>query len=123
MVSDEGREYRRRKGRHFLIPAGVLIGLGLGILLNYPGPGVLIGLGLGFLGSAFQKPEESTPQDATSPNFMHRSQLTYTILGIFMIIIGIGIVWAPPNLWPVIAAIFLILLGVWFILRGYFRSK
>ena len=35
-----------------LIPAGVLLGLGIGLLAGYPGPGVLIGLGLGFIGSA-----------------------------------------------------------------------
>ncbi len=34
------------------IPAGVLLGLGFGLLFNQPAPGVLIGLGLGFLGMA-----------------------------------------------------------------------
>ena len=35
-----------RHGGYMLIPAGVLLGLGIGLLAGYPGSGVLIGLGL-----------------------------------------------------------------------------
>ena len=57
MATEENpdREDRRRHHRnhgYMLIPAGVLLGLGIGLLAGYPGPSVLIGLGLGFIGSA-----------------------------------------------------------------------
>jgi hypothetical protein len=45
-------------GKHFLIPAGSLIGLGAGLIAGYPGPGILIGIGLGFLAQGFLKPVE-----------------------------------------------------------------
>jgi hypothetical protein len=43
------------------------------------------------------------------------------IIGIFIIIIGIGIVIAPPQIWTYAVPAFLILIGIWFALRG-FRS-
>ena len=72
------------------------------------GAGILIGLGLGFIATAFIKPGP-VPDPATS----HRSDNRWILVavGMFMIVIGAGIIWSPANLWPYIIGIFLIVLG------------
>ena len=55
MTANEEQGPRRRHGRHALIPAGLLIGLGAGLITGYPWSGALIGLGLGFLAQGFLK--------------------------------------------------------------------
>ena len=103
-----------------LIPAGVLLGLGIGLLAGYPGPGVLIGLGLGFIGSAVLAQQRSAPagtEGMSGPSPRPRAGLV--LIGAFLVLVGIGLVWAPPRFWPVIAALFLILLGAWFLLRVF----
>jgi hypothetical protein len=117
-------EQRRRHGRHFLIPAGILIGLGIGLLVGYPGPGILIGLGFGLLASAFERPDERVSPDpgASSPAWGGPHWISI-IIGIFIILLGIGLIWAPLNIWPYVLAIFLIMIGIWFIARGYGRRR
>ena len=102
-----------------LIPAGVLLGLGIGLLAGYPGPGVLIGLGLGFIGSAVLAQQRSAPagiEGVTVPS--PRPRVGLVLVGAFLILVGIGLVWAPLRL-PVIAALFLILLGLLFLFRAF----
>jgi len=124
MTTEDEKESRyRRHGRHSLIPAGVLIGLGVGLLAGYPGPGVLIGLGLGFLGSAFMNPAGTLKADAAVPAPAPQPRWIFALLGIFFIVIGIGIVWAPPNYWPYLIAVLLILLGCWFLVRGFVKQS
>ena len=120
-MHEDREERRQRHGRYGFIPAGVLIGLGLGLLAGYPGSGVLIGLGIGFLAMGLapmltKQPKEAG-QDAGGMNIM------LPLLGVFMILIGIGIVWAPATLWPYAIAAFLILLGIWFLVRGFHHSS
>ena len=102
------------------IPAGILIGLGLGLLAGYPGSGVLIGLGLGFIGTALMK-MKAPPEtgDGTQGYYRRSSPAILALIGIFMICLGIGIVWTPLTVWPVLAALLLILLGVWILYRGF----
>jgi hypothetical protein len=114
---EERRRYHRRGGS-MLIPAGVLLGLGIGLLAGYPGPGVLIGLGLGFIGSAVlarQRSGAAGAEGMTGPSPRPRTGLI--LIGAVLILVGISLVWAPLR-WPVIAALFLILLGVWFLFRA-----
>lgn len=47
-----------KKRNSYFIPAGLLIGLGVGMALGHPGPGLFIGLGLGLLVSTFLAKEE-----------------------------------------------------------------
>jgi hypothetical protein len=123
MPSEEVEKHRRPHGSHALIPAGVLIGLGAGLLLGYPGPGVLIGLGCGLIAASLVvlpgegKKEGSFVSDRAGANWIT------LIVGIFMILIGVGLVWTPPDYWPSVVAIFLILLGVWFVARMYIRKE
>ena len=69
--------------KHFFIPAGVLIGLGVGLIAGYPGAGVLIGLGLGLIGSAFQTGECAEPSRCSHHGIS-------MIVGVFLILVGIG---------------------------------
>ena len=120
-MEEQERKPERRTHRHYgFIPAGVLIGLGVGLLAGYPGPGVLIGLGLGFLASGlFPGDRGSSDSDEPRPGGMN---VTLLLIGAFMVIIGIGIVYAPALLWPYAIAIFLILLGIWFLARGFYKK-
>lgn len=48
-----------KRKNNFFIPAGIFLGLGIGMIFKEPAAGLLIGLGIGFLFSAlfplFQK--------------------------------------------------------------------
>lgn len=109
----EQRRPRERHERHFFIPAGVLIGLGVGLITGYPGPGILIGLGLGFLIQALIRPVAGTSPDSATPSNGHHNYISL-LIGLFLVVIGISIIWSPVNLWPYIIGIFLILLGIVF---------
>jgi uncharacterized membrane protein HdeD (DUF308 family) len=107
-----------RRGRKFsFIPAGILIGLGVGLLVGEPGAGVLIGLGAGFIASGALQPAEETGGTG-----MARIRWGFVLAGIILILLGIGIVYYPAYVWPYLGAIFLILLGVWFLLRSAVRT-
>ena len=116
------REWRRTHRGPFLIPAGVLIGLGIGLLFNQPGPGVLIGLGLGFVGSAFLS-SRGPPGDATAPAPMHHTRWISVVIGVFIILLGLSIIWGPSIPWTSVIALLLILLGIGFIARGFGRMR
>jgi hypothetical protein len=102
----------------FIISACVLIGLGMGLLVDHPGSGFLIGLGLGLAGSVLlpfvrKSPGKECPQ-------MGGENVTTFLIGAFLVFIGIGIVFAPAAIWPYAIAGFLILFGVWILVRGFF---
>src|SRR5665647_1703079 len=117
MTTEPEKEYHHRHNQMgLLVPAGLLIGLGIGMLAGYAGPGLMIGLGLGFIGSAILKPKGYPGSDA--PARYGGSRWMPALTGIFFIILGISMVWAPENFWPYIGAGFLILLGIWFVARS-----
>jgi hypothetical protein len=119
MTPEEEKVYHRRDQTGFLIPAGLFTGLGIGLLLNHPGPGLLIGMGFGFIGSTFLRTVSTAPGDAainSGPRWM------MAFLGAFFVVLGVSLVWAPPNFWPYLGAGFLILLGIWFFLRGFGKA-
>lgn len=103
----------------FIIPAGILIGLGVGMLVDNVGSGFLVGLGLGFLGSGlfpiFRKPQMS---EGVLPE---STDVTMLLIGAFLVFIGIGFVLVPAAIWPYAIAGFLILLGIWFLVRGFYK--
>jgi len=113
-----GGGYRRsRRGFRSLIPAGLLIGLGVGLLIGHVVAAGLVGLGFGFLGSAVVSTQPSMDGQAVpSP---HKHGFGLALLGIFFIIFGIVIVWAPVLLWSYIGAAFLILLGIGILIHGF----
>jgi hypothetical protein len=121
MTTEEGKEHHSRHQRGFLIPAGLFIGLGVGLLAGYAAAGLMIGLGLGFLGSALLKIREYPPNDAAA-GMRHGSRWMPALIGIFFVVLGISMVWAPQNFWPYIGAGFLILVGIWFIARSFGKA-
>jgi hypothetical protein len=119
MVEEVLKEGKQHRENDYIIPAGFLIGLGAGLLVDHVISGILIGIGLGFLGSELvplvRKPHEGEypqPGGTNGTNFL---------IGAFLIFIGIGIVWAPAVIWPNIIAGFLILTGIWFLVRGIYK--
>lgn len=116
-MSEEKEKRKRTHGRYGFIPAGVLIGLGIGLLAGYPGPGVLIGLGLGFLATGLA-PVLAKPA-GDSGGQQGGINVVMLLLGVFMILVGAGIALAPAVLWPYVIAGLLILLGIWFLVRGF----
>jgi hypothetical protein len=125
METPEENELRRHHGRHFLIPAGILIGLGVGLITGYAGPGVLIGLGLGLLASAFIAPS-GISEDRHTGCCGGGGRWVPGIIGAFMVLIGIGVLWAPENIWlyvwPYGVGIFLILIGLSFVAKMWRKS-
>ncbi len=103
----------------FAISAGALIGLGVGLLVDLVGSGVLIGVGLGLLASELiplvKRPLESEGLQRGSMN------VTMLLIGAFLVIIGISIVLAPAVLWPYAIPGFLILIGIWGLVRGFYK--
>jgi hypothetical protein len=122
MVSDDNPVIRRRRGHHAFIPAGILIGLGVGLLTDYPGSGVLIGLGCGIIASSFVRHEEPGPSAAPGCCGSFCRNRIMLLIGFFMILMGIGLAWQPVPIWPYLIAILLVLLGIGFALRGLCRA-
>ena len=123
MTSVEEREHQKHRERHFFIPAGVLIGLGVGIIAGHVASGVLIGLGLGFLAQALYKSDRGPVPDPAAPCCGHSNRWISVLVGVFMIVIGIGIIWSPVDLWPYIIGIFLILLGIMIAAKSFGKGS
>lgn len=103
----------------FIIPAGILIGLGVGMLVDHVASGFLVGLGLGFLGSGLLPlVRKQLEREDTQPV---STDVTMLLVGAFLIFIGIGIVYAPAALWPYAIAGFLILVGILLLGRGFYQ--
>ena len=102
----------------FIISAFILIGLGVGLLVDHLGSGFLIGLGLGLAGSVLL-PLVKKSSGGECPQ-LGGANVTTLLIGVFLIFIGIGIVFAPAAIWPYAIAGFLILFGVWILVRGFF---
>ena len=103
----------------FIVPAGILIGLGAGLLVDQLVCGFLIGLGLGLIGSELlQFVRKSQEGECTQPG---GANVTTLIIGAFLVFIGIGIVLVPAAIWPYSIAGFLILTGIWVLVRGYYK--
>jgi len=118
----EEHEHSRRHGRNFLVVAGALIGLGAGLIAGHPLPGILIGLGLGFIAQGFLKPVQEKAPDSAAPCCSHGSRWNSVVIGLFMIIVGVAIIWAPRDLWPYIVGIFLIVLGIMFAAKSWWKT-
>ncbi len=103
----------------FVIPAGAMIGLGAGFLVNHVGSGVLVGVGVGLLASGLvpsvRRPLKSEGLQRGSVN------VTLLLIGTFMVFVGISLVLAPAVLWPYAIPGFFILLGIWSLVRGFYR--
>jgi hypothetical protein len=101
----------------FIVPAGILIGLGAGLLVDHAGAGFLVGLGLGLLGSELlplvMKPREGEYLHLAGAN------VTLLLIGAVLVLTGISIVWAPVAIWTYAIPGLLILAGIGFLVRGF----
>ena len=103
----------------FIVPAGILIGLGVGLIVDYLLSGFFVGLGLGLICSElFRLIEKSREAESTQTGGVN---VTTLLIGTFLVFIGFGIVLAPAAIWPYAIAGFLILTGIWFLVRGFLR--
>ncbi|HSQ93961.1 MAG TPA: hypothetical protein VLL74_06680 [Methanoregula sp.] len=104
----------------FVVPAGILIGLGVGLLADHLFSGFLVGLGLGLIGAELlaivRKSRNRERIQAAGAN------VTTLLIGAFLAFTGISFVWAPVDVWPYALAGFLILTGIWFLVRGFSRQ-
>ncbi len=106
---------RERKTGGIFIPAFLFIGIGIGLLVGQPGVGALVGIGIGFLAMAAARAREgaATSLHPAAPVFIS------VLVGLMFVIAGIGLIYFPAMLWPYLGAAVLILLGIWFMFRGY----
>ncbi len=120
-AEDGLNEWKHRRDYGFIVFAGALIGFGAGMLVDYVGSGFLIGLGLGFLSAGLihivRKPLEGKRLEP------HGRSVTLLLIGAFLVFTGTGIVLAPVAIWPYAIAGFLILIGIWFLVRGFARVR
>ena len=103
-----------------LIPAGVLLGLGIGLLAGYPGARRADRTGAWIYrvySPCIAAISSGRTEGRAGPSPRPRGGLV--LIGAFLVLVGIGLVWAPPRFWPVIAALFLILLGLLFLFRAF----
>jgi hypothetical protein len=115
-MAEERRHWREdRDIGGLFIPAGLFIGLGIGLLVGRPDVGVLVGLGAGFVGMALVRSRHE-PVEVHVP--ARSSEILLILIGILFIIAAIGLVYFPAQLYPYLGAAFLIVLGLWFLLRG-----
>ncbi len=113
----EPGEHDRQSG--FIVPAGILIGLGVGLLVNLAGVGFLIGLGSGLIGSELLSfLRRSREGEFTQPR---GANVTTILIGTFLAFFGIGIVLVPAAIWPYAIAGCIILTGIWFLVRGFYK--
>ena len=113
----EPGEHDRHSG--FIVPAGILIGLGVGLLVDHMGSGFLVGLGIGLIGSELLSfVRKSREGECTQPG---GADVTKLLIGTFLAFIGIGVVLVPAAIWPYAIAGFLILTGIWFLVRGFYK--
>jgi hypothetical protein len=105
----------------FVVSAGALIGLGAGWLVDSVGTGVLVGIGAGLLVSELipyiRWPRENAGLSRRDVN------VTTLLIGAFLVFAGISLVVAPGVLWPYAIPVFLILLGIWSLVRGFSPNR
>ncbi len=109
----EEREHQNVGG--LFIPAGLFIGLGIGLFIGRPDVGALAGLGAGFLGTALVRAREA-PVAVQLPT--RSGDIVMVLLGILFLIAAVGLVYFPDRIFPYLGAAFLVVLGLWFLFRG-----
>ena len=111
------------EGRHkgFIVPAGILIGLGAGLLVDHAVAGFLAGLGLGLLGSELfplvRKSREGEYPLAKDAN------VTLLLIGAVLVLAGISSVWEPAAIWTYAIPGLFILAGIGVLVRGFAKTS
>jgi hypothetical protein len=105
----------------FIVPAGILIGLGAGLLADQAVAGFLVGLGLGLLGA------ELLPLARKSRNGEYvpagEANVILLLIGIVLVLAGTSIVWAPAAVWIYAIPGLMILAGIGVLVRGFTKTS
>jgi putative Mn2+ efflux pump MntP len=109
------KDHKERNMDGILIPAFLFIGLGLGLLIGQPSVGIFVGIGVGFIAIAIARTKQQmgTGLHLDAPKFIS------FLIGLIFVVGGIGLVYFPAMLWPYLGAAVLILLGLWFMFKGW----
>jgi hypothetical protein len=105
----------------FIVPAGILIGLGAGLLADHAVAGFLVGLGLGLLGSELLPPARKS-REGEYP-LAAGANVTLLLIGSVLILAGISIVWAPTEIWTYAIPGLMILAGIGVLARGFAKTS
>jgi len=105
----------------FIVPAGILIGLGAGLLADHAVAGFLVGFGLGLLGSELvplaRKSKEGEDPLAGGAN------VALLLIGAVLVLAGTSIVWAPAAVWIYAIPGLMILAGIGVLVRGFAKTS
>jgi hypothetical protein len=101
----------------FIVPAGILIGLGAGLLVDHAVAGFLVGLGLGLLGAELF-PFVRKYREGASP-VAGGANVTLLLIGAVISLAGISLVWAPAAVWIYAIPGLMIVAGIGVLARGF----
>ena len=105
----------------FIVPAGILIGLGAGLLADHAVAGFLVGLGLGVLGSELLPFVRKSREGEYPP--LGGANVTLLLIGAVLVLAGISIVWAPAAIWTYAIPGLMILAGIGVLVRGFAKTS
>ena len=99
---------------------GFFFGLGVGLILNFPGAGALIGLGLGIVATSSTRHgiSESSSAAASAKDDVKRRCLSLIYLVTILVLFAI-ILWGPLLILSVDLAIILFVVGMGFVMFGF----
>ena len=100
----------------FVLPAGAMIGLGTGFLVGHPVSGVLVGIGVGLLASSLV-PAVRRPSEGDGVRHGEATAML-SLIGTFLVLVGVGLALAPAVLWPYVIPGLMILMGLGTLVRG-----
>ena len=111
-------EIEEHEFRGLVFVACMFIGAGIGLAFGRPDVGGAIGMGIGFLlmGIVRAKRIKPTPVTISLPRSL--GQITLSIVGVLIIICGLCLLYKPELIYPYVASIAAVILGILFLLAG-----
>jgi len=98
--------------------ACMFIGAGIGLAFDRPDVGGCIGMGIGFLAMAIIHTKKVKPTPITIRLPKSLGQVALSIIGTLIIICGLCLLYNPDLLYPYVAGIGIVIVGVVILLSG-----